>query len=115
MTDIPTLIDSRWFRVDGGETGDVTDDTVFNVHQQDSTVWVDYYGGDVVRGFMIGERTNEGIAMQYIHRTRAGATVEGSCDWHVNVSDEGVRVSEIWHRSDGKTGAAALSECSAPS
>lgn len=53
---------------------------------------------------MIGERTNESIAMQYIHRTRAGATVEGSCDWHVNVSDEGVRVGEIWHRSDGKTG-----------
>lgn len=104
MDDNPTLtsktvpIDGRRFAgVANTAEGEVGSTTIFTYHQEGGTVWADYAGGAVCRGFLVGTRTDDTLAFRYTHLNVTGETASGRCSSTIEVLTDGrVRLHESW-------------------
>ena len=68
------MFDNKIFRVvrNDGPGAEVTTETVFHFHQHDDIIHVDYWGGGVRWGQMLGLVTGDQIRHRYIQINTAG-------------------------------------------
>lgn len=77
--------------------GDVDTRTRFAYHQDGATVWADYAGGSVARGFLVGTRAGAELGFRYVHLDTAGRTASGRCTSRVVVTEGGLlQLHEDW-------------------
>ncbi|MEJ3656951.1 hypothetical protein WEH80_28720 [Actinomycetes bacterium KLBMP 9759] len=85
------VIDGKIFAgVSNTGDGDVGAATRFHYHQDGTTVWAEYAGGAVARGYLVGSRNGAELAFRYVHIDMAGETASGRC------------VSRVVERADGR-------------
>lgn len=91
-------IDGRRFAgVTNSAGGEVGSGTVFTYHQEGGTVWADYGGGAVRKGFLVGTRTGGTLDFRYSHLGVTGGTAGGRCTSEIEVLADGrVRLHESW-------------------
>ncbi|WP_346623563.1 hypothetical protein [Blastococcus montanus] len=79
------------------EGGEVDPATRFRYHQEGHTVWADYAGGAIARGYLVGTRTGDRLDFRYVHLNSTGTTAAGRCTSRITVLDDGrVRMEEEW-------------------
>ena len=85
------------------ENGEVGSDTVFHYHQEGSTVWADYAGGEIRRGHLIGSMLEDGrLEFLYHHVNTAGELSAGRCTSRPEaLSDGRLRFLETWQWMTG--------------
>jgi len=77
--------------------GQVGTRTRFAYHQRDGEVWAEYAGGDVVRGYLVGTRTEDRLDFRYVQLKQDGTTSSGHCvSTVVDLPDGRVRLEESW-------------------
>lgn len=60
--------------------GEVSGLTTFNYFQEDNIIWAEYYGGDILKGFLIGKvDENSNLSFHYQHINRKLETRIGKC------------------------------------
>ena len=85
------------------DTGDVGPETVFHYHQDDRTVWAEYSGGDIQKGFLIAACDEDGVLdMRYQHIDVNGELKTGKCRSTPQITDDGrLRLYEKWEWTCG--------------
>ncbi|WP_232661748.1 hypothetical protein [Pseudonocardia sp. TRM90224] len=84
------VLDGKIFAgVSNTADGDVGAATRFHYHQDGATIWAEYAGGAVARGYLVGTRFGAELTFRYVHIDTAGETASGRC------------VSQIVERADG--------------
>ncbi|WP_420078096.1 hypothetical protein ACN6AT_01435 [Streptomyces sp. JL4002] len=77
--------------------GQVGRQTRFAYHERDGAVWADYRGGDVVRGHLVGTRTDDTVDFRYVQLRLDGTTASGHCVSRVvELPDGRLRLEETW-------------------
>lgn len=62
------------------ENGEVDNQTIFKYHQNESVVWAEYIGGDIIRGNIIGTVSEQGVLdFYYQHVNKQGQLRIGKC------------------------------------
>ena len=91
-------LDGRTFvGVRNSGDGDVGGSTRFTYHQDGTTVWAEYAGGAVARGYLVGTRAGDELTFRYVHLDRDGATATGRCRSRVVVLPDGrLELHEEW-------------------
>lgn len=78
-------------------TGDVDASTRFAYHQDGATIWAEYAGGSVARGFLVGTRDGAELSFRYVHLDTAGRTASGRCTSRIAVAASGLlELHEDW-------------------
>jgi hypothetical protein len=92
------VIDGKTFTsVSNTSSGEVDESTRFSYRQTDDTVWADYSGGVIVRGYLVGTRTGDRLDFRYVHLNTSGETAGGRCTSRIVVLPDGrVRMHETW-------------------
>mgnify|MGYP000938523723 CR=1 FL=1 len=96
--------DGRRFRsVSNTPNGEVAGDTVFTYHQDGSTVWAEYSGGSIVRGFLVGVAAPGGeLDFAYGHINGESVIRTGRCHSVPEfLSDGRIRLREKWNWTNG--------------
>lgn len=90
-------LDARRFNVVATVGGEVSEDTVFEYQERDGEVWASYSGGTVRRGYLVGTRDGDRIALRYVQLNVDGQTSSGRCSTLVSVRADGrLRLDETW-------------------
>lgn len=98
------MYDNKLFRsVANTDNGDVSNETLFNYHQQGSLVWAEYAGGSVVKGFLIATvQADHCLNMRYQHVNQAGELMTGRCySVPEHLPDGRLRLHETWQWTSG--------------
>ena len=66
----------RMHAIKTAPNGAVNADTYFNFHQAGSSVWADYAGGRVVRGYLVGKLDGNELEFRYCQH-EAGDIIRG--------------------------------------
>lgn len=85
------------------KNGDVSEETIFNYHQEGKHVWADYAGGDIVRGNLIAIKNADGrLQMHYQHINRQNQIMIGKCISTPSFDEQGKLVfHEEWQWLNG--------------
>lgn len=60
--------------------GEVNGDTIFDYHQNGSSIWAEYAGGGIVKGLLTGRVLPDfSLEFAYVHMNEAGETRVGEC------------------------------------
>ena len=90
-------LDGRRFNAVANENGEVGQDTVFTYHEADGTIWAEYAGGTVLRGYLVGTRQGDEIELRYVHLNVEGETASGVCSTRIEFLDDGrAALHERW-------------------
>ncbi|MEE2034983.1 hypothetical protein [Rhodococcus chondri] len=91
-------LDARMFAgVSNSSAGQVSGATRFRYRQDDTVIWADYDGGEIVRGFLVGTRNGERLHFRYVHLSVDGTAASGVCDSRIEVLCDGrIRLEESW-------------------
>jgi hypothetical protein len=91
-------LDGRTFiGVSNSADGDVDGETRFAYRQDGGTIWAEYAGGAVVRGYLVGTRRGDELTFRYVHLDRDGRTASGRCTSRVVVRADGLlELHEEW-------------------
>ncbi|MEE1218508.1 MAG: GNAT family N-acetyltransferase [Ruminococcus sp.] len=96
------------------ENGEVDASTVFCYHQKGSTIWAEYSGGEISKGFLIGTTDYEGnLDFHYQHINKDGQIRIGKCKSIPKITDNGkLELTESWQwlNGDYSTGNSVLIE-----
>jgi hypothetical protein len=92
------VLDGRIFAgVSNSADGDVGNATRFAYRQDGHTIWAEYGGGAVVRGYLVGTRAGAELAFRYVHLDRDGHTAGGRCTSRIVVRPDGLlELHEEW-------------------
>ena len=105
-------LDGRNFiAVQNSDSGEVSEQTVFCYHQKDNTIWAEYSGGSIVKGFLVG--TMDGnccLSFSYQHLNINGEIKSGSCHSRPCVENGKLRFYEEWQWSSGESGTSVIEE-----
>jgi hypothetical protein len=91
-------LDGRTFAaISNTADGEVGSATRFTYREDGGTVWAEYAGGDVARGYLVGTRTADELDFRYVHLNVSGATAAGHCRSRISVMPDGrLRLHETW-------------------
>ena len=108
------MYDGKVFRSVGASTGDVSDATRFEYHQDGELVWASYEGGAVRFGTLVAKADGEGrLDMRYQHLTLGGELKTGECrSVPERMADGRLRLHETWRwtSGDGSSGTSTIEE-----
>jgi len=96
MTNID--LNNKTFRsAKNANNGEVSDQTVFHYHQEGSMIWAEYYGGQILKGFLIGKVLDNRIDFTYQHLNQELELMTGTCVSYpiVTVFDK-IQLNEFW-------------------
>ncbi len=85
------------------KNGQVSGQTVFSYHQNESLLWAEYCGGDILRGSLIGCVLDNGeLDFVYHHMNRDMQVMTGKCHSVPTVMENGkIELSEQWEWTSG--------------
>lgn len=107
------LLEDKYFTaVENSEAGEVSDKTVFCYHQKDNTIWAEYSGGEIKKGFLVGTiDENKNLHFSYQHINLHDEIKTGFCDSIPEFLDNGkMRFYENWKWSNGVEGKSVIEE-----
>lgn len=89
--------------VENTANGEVSEKTFFNYRQHKNIIWAEYSGGSVVRGFLLGTCSYEGILdFCYLHINSSSVLRTGKCrSFPAVLSDGRIRLNEEWEWTNG--------------
>ena len=96
--------DNRKFKaIDNSKNGETSADTVFEYQQNGNILTAQYYGGEIVKGHLIGNVDDQGyIDMRYHQVNRKGELMTGKCQSRPEILPNGkIRLHEIWEWTSG--------------
>lgn len=100
--------------IHNSESGEVNGNTLFNYYQQDSLIWAEYAGGEILKGFLIGKFIEKDkIEFTYQHLNQKLENRIGKCVSQIEILDDGkLRLHESWQWLDGiqQTGTSIIEE-----
>ncbi len=93
----------RFHAAENSASGEVSQKTVFDYHQEGHIVWATYRGGSIAFGTLIATADAEGLLdMRYQHVNTAGALMTGVCETTPEVLPDGrLRLHERWRWTSG--------------
>jgi hypothetical protein len=85
------------------ENGEVDGQTVFHYHQEGTTLWAEYAGGEIARGYLLGTVANDGtLDFHYQHINTSGQIRIGKCQSVPHTPDNGkLELHETWQWLNG--------------
>jgi hypothetical protein len=85
------------------ENGEVDEETIFHYHQIDGYIWAEYYGGIIIRGFLVGYIDNNGILhFSYEHINNVKVIRTGKCESTPEIMGDGrIKLREKWEWTNG--------------
>lgn len=98
------MYNNKCFRsVTNTANGEVSSETIFHYHQQDSLVWAEYAGGTIVKGFLIATvQGDNSLDMRYEHVNLQGDLMTGRCrSTPEYLADGRLRLHERWQWTSG--------------
>jgi hypothetical protein len=79
------------------KNGEVTAETLFHYRQKDHLVWAEYAGGDIVKGFLIGQFQGAQLDFEYQHLNRNDELMTGKCTTTPEIQSNGkIILHEKW-------------------
>ena len=109
--DVFTLEDRFFTAVENSDSGEVSEKTIFAYHQKDNTIWAEYSGGSVVKGFLIGTMDeNHNLHFSYQHINTKGQLKSGNCDSEPKIENGKLRFYEKWKWTNGESGTSIIEE-----
>lgn len=83
--------------------GEVSDKTIFKYKQQNDIIWAEYFGGEIIRGYLIGTTDNEGkLEFCYQHINIKKEVRTGKCKSVPQILPDGrIRLLEEWEWTNG--------------
>lgn len=111
-TEVEFSLDGRHFMaINNSDSGEVSIQTVFCYHQKDKTVWAEYSGGDIIKGFLVGKiDTDNELQFTYQHINTNGELKTGSCHSVPRTENGKLRFYESWQWTSGPTGTSIIEE-----
>lgn len=106
-------IEDKYFTaVENSASGEVSDKTVFCYHQKENTIWAEYSGGEIKKGFLVGTiDENKNLHFSYQHINLHDEIKTGFCDSIPEFLDNGkIRFYENWKWSNGVEGKSVIEE-----
>jgi hypothetical protein len=93
-----TLNGKAFRATSNSENGEVSSATVFKYFEEDGLVWAEYFGGDILKGNLIGKRDDDGsLDLRYQHVNQRGEIKTGICRSQVDEDSNGkIRIKEKW-------------------
>ena len=96
------------------ENGEVDNQTIFKYHQNESIVWAEYIGGDIIKGNLLGTVSEEGVLdFYYQHINKHGQQRIGKCYSMPRVLENGkLELHEEWQwlNGDKSRGSSVITE-----
>ncbi len=96
------------------ENGEVNEQTVFSYHQRGTVFFADYYGGEIIKGYMIGNVCSNGeLDFYYQHINTNGHVKIGKCHSIPRIMDNGkIELHEEWQwlNGDNSKGSSIVTE-----
>lgn len=85
------------------ENGEVDNQTIFKYHQNESLMWAEYNGGDIIRGNIVGTVSEQGVLdFYYQHINKQGQLRIGKCHSIPNTLNNGkLELHEEWQWLNG--------------
>lgn len=106
-----TVNDRQFIAIENSESGEVSAQTIFCYHQKDDTIWAEYSGGSVIRGFLVGTIDNQNhLHFNYQHINTAKILKSGHCDSVPKIVNGKLRFYEKWKWTDGEEGESVIEE-----
>ncbi|MBQ8210967.1 MAG: hypothetical protein IJZ27_00345 [Treponema sp.] len=107
-----SLEDKYFTVVENSVSGEVSDKTVFSYHQKENTIWAEYSGGEIKKGFLVGTiDENKNLHFSYQHINLHDEIKTGFCDSIPEFLDNGkIRFYENWKWSNGVEGKSVIEE-----
>lgn len=101
------LNDKIFISISNTENGDVSESTLFRYHQDGVSIWAEYSGGDVERGYLLGKFDGDNrIYFTYQHLTLSKSIRIGECHSRLEKLDDGrIRMYESWKWLNGNMSA----------
>ncbi|SOD79015.1 n-acetylglutamate synthase [Spirosoma fluviale] len=109
------MYSNKTFRsVTNTDNGEVSSETLFHYHQENSIVWAEYAGGSIVKGFLIAVvQPDNSLDMRYEHVNKEGELMTGKClSTPEFLTDGRIRLHEQWQwtSGDGSSGTSIIEE-----
>jgi hypothetical protein len=96
-------LDGRIFTgIENTDNGEVSQNTEFHYYQQGNNIWASYFGGGVIKGFLLGYFIDKStIKFSYQHINSEKEIRTGECLSQVEVlADNRIRLHESWQWLD---------------
>ncbi len=78
-------------------TGEVSDDTIFEYFQENNIIWANYSGGQIIKGFLIGTIKDDQLHFSYQHINSNGEIMTGVCDSIASINEnKKIILNEKW-------------------
>ncbi len=109
----PFSLNDRYFvAVENSSAGEVSERTTFCYHQQDDTIWAEYSGGKIKKGFLVGTIAEDyTLHFNYQHLNTNNELKSGSCTSTLQILPNGkIRYNESWQWTNGEYGTSAIEE-----
>ena len=83
--------------------GEVDSQTQFEYHQRENMIWADYAGGEIIKGHLIGNITdNNELNFYYHHYNVNGQVRVGKCHSNPTILENGkIKLTENWQWMNG--------------
>lgn len=99
---------------ENSENGEVNSCTKFYYHQNDKFLWAEYFGGEIVKGYLVGSVADSGeLNFHYQHINKQGIVRIGKCKSVPNLLENGkIELTESWQwlNSDFSVGSSIIIE-----
>ncbi|MBP5464045.1 MAG: NAD(P)H-dependent oxidoreductase, partial [Treponema sp.] len=107
-----TLENTYFAAVENSASGEVSGETVFCYHQEGTTIWAEYSGGKILKGFLIGTiDADRSLHFSYQHMNTGHELKTGSCDSTLESGEGGkLRYRESWRWTDGSSGTSVIEQ-----
>jgi hypothetical protein len=85
------------------ENGEVNEETIFHYYQENDYIWAEYYGGKIIKGFLVGYIDNNGILhFNYEHINNEKIIRTGECKSEPKKLNDGrIELKETWEWTNG--------------
>lgn len=109
---VPFSLDGRTFvAVENSASGEVSAQTVFCYHQKGDTIWAEYSGGSVQKGFLVGTiDADNHLHFTYQHLNNEGVLKSGECRSIPKIENSRLRFYEQWKWTGGEAGTSIIEE-----
>jgi hypothetical protein len=89
--------------IENTANGEVNNETVFYYHQDKETIWAEYYGGKITKGFLLGIAKNNGeLEFNYMHINIDNEIRTGKCNSTPKILENGkIELLEKWEWTNG--------------
>jgi len=106
-------LEGKYFKaVQNTEAGESSDQTIFSYHQKNDTIWAEYSGGMIQKGFLVGTRDFHGnLYFKYQHVNTTNEIKSGECTSTLEKLSNGkIAYNEKWKWDAGKSGISRIEE-----